>query len=256
MRLNALMDPYATDGPVIVCPYVEPADRERVSAAFGLDEERGERLPFFLWHDEERIGPESAFEHCWSQFPGRDIILIHTDMAPDPADEGNAWFERLVYFADALQDAGAVACDLLFPEPTSSGKPAVQCAGGTFDAHGQIGHLGGREHEYGERYRGVRRAEWVTFGGVYLRRAALDAVGLMDRGYQWAYVRDVDYCLEMRARGWNLYQVPITLVHEENGSTRGLLEQEAYQDKVRANFEHFQRKWGASFATGRFQPQP
>ncbi len=227
--------------PVIICPYLNPEDRTQFERAFGTNEERGKRLPIFFWQDIQRIGPEAAYQHCWSQFPDRDVIILHTDMAPLPNDQTNAWYDELLRMAGKLKDAGAIACDLLYDKPTPEGERLTQCAGGTFD-DGAISHI--HHTPYDDEYGHIRRAEWITFGGVYLRRAALDMCGSFDDGYQWAYVKDVDYSLEMRKRGWNLYQIPVALLHEENRSTKPYLEQIEYQQKVAGNYEYFYKKWG------------
>jgi len=231
--------------PVIICPYVRSEDLKKVRDVFGLDEPRGARLPFFFWHDVEMIGPEAAFQHCWQIFPDQDVIIIHSDMSPMPDDHNNSWYEKLLAYAQRLPDAGAIACDLLFPVKTKNNNYAAQCAGGIITADGKIAHNGGLEHDYDGRYREIRHVEWVTFGGVYLRRMALDMCGNFDSRYKWAYVMDVDYSMEMRLRGWRLYQVPVNLLHEENGTTRPLLQQSEYQAKVAKNLELFYQKWSA-----------
>lgn len=236
--------------PVIICPYVHDDDEQRVRKAFGSDARNGKRLPFFFWHDTKLIGPEAAFQHCWSQFPDRDVIIIHTDMAPMPDDPGNTWYERLLQHVAKLPDAAAIACDLLYPEKTATGHWATQCAGGRLTGEGQITHNGGGDHDYDARYDSVRKVDWVTFGGVYLRRAALDMCGPFDSKYEWAYVMDVDYSLEMRLRGWNLYQVPVNLQHSESQTTRAFLEQPEYQAKVQRNLGYFHSKWGQLLKSG------
>ena len=230
--------------PMIICPYVAPADADRVRTAFGLDEPGGKQLPFFMWHDTELIGPERAFEHCWSQFPDRDVIIVHPDMRPMPDDVDNSWYRSLCAWADRLPDAGAIGCDLLFPTRTKSGHQAVQCAGGTL-IDGVISHIGGREFPYDGRFVAHRLVDWVTFGGVYLRRSALDVAGALDSDYRWAYVMDVDYSMRIRLSGLNLYQIPVNLVHDENGSTAAFLAKPEFQEAVTANYELFDRKWGS-----------
>lgn len=230
----------AVPEPVIICPYLNPEDRQRVEEAFGLNEDRGKRLPFYFWQDTERIGPEAAFQHCWGQFPNRDVIIIHTDMAPIPEDQTNAWYDDLLRASRKLRDAGAIACDLVFARPDPVHPYTVQCGGGTFP-DGLISHICQVAHD--DSFAKIRPVEWVTFGGVYLRRAALDMCGPFDDGYKWAYVKDVDYSLEMRKRGWNLYQIPTTLIHEESRSTRSFLDQPEYRQKVTENYEYFYEKW-------------
>jgi hypothetical protein len=249
--------------PVIVCPYVHDEDRVRVAEAFGLHRPAGAQLPFFFWQDRELIGPERAFEHCWRQFPTRDIVIVHTDMRPMPDDRDNGWFRALCRHAEKLPGAAMIACDLLYPLKSPQGRWYVQCAGGHFDGQA-IGHIGGGvnveqqtaeagAHEYDDRFAAVRPAQWVTFGGVYIRREALDMVGSFDSRYEWAYVMDVDYCLEGSRRGLRMCQVPVNLLHEESGTSRRFLELPEYQQKIGANLRRFQDKWGRQLAQGDLQ---
>lgn len=245
--------------PVIICPYVLDEDVETVRRAFRLDEPEGRRLPFFLWKDEALIGPELAYEHCWNAFPDRDVIIMHSDMAPMPEDIGNRWYDELLRYANDLPQAGMLACDLLYPLQARDGSWMVQCAGGYFD-DGRIAYIGGGvdvEHgtildlavPYAHEHRRVRRVGWVTFGGVYIRRELLSACGPFDRRYQWAYVRDTDYCLEARARGFELFQVPVTLRHFESRTMKALkLLSPANMRKIEENYRMFYAKWGAWLA--------
>jgi hypothetical protein len=235
-----------TNRPIIICPYLHDEDEPRVREAFGLSEERGQRLPFFIWQDTERIGPERAFEHCWNQFPDRDVIIVHPDMYPMPNDPDSTWYERLIEAVRTLPDAGVVGCDLIFPEPTPTGGLAAQCVGGRIK-QARIKHVGGRAHEYDDRYRGIRRSDWATFGGVYIRREAIDMCGSFDDRYEWAYVMDVDYCMEVQLRGLRTYQVPVNLVHEENGTTKEFLANPVFKAKFKANQERFVAKWRPYF---------
>lgn len=239
--------------PVIICPYVFDEDREHTIQAFGLDQPRGLHLPFYFWKDEKLIGPERAFEHCWKQFPDRDVIIVHTDMRPMPDDINNAWYTTLCAQVEQLPDAGLVGCDLLYPLKSATGLWYVQCAGGFFK-NGRVAHYGGGvslaegvateiAYEYDERFANVRSSQWVTFGGVYIRRETIDMVGDFDERYQWAYVMDVDYCLEAHVRGQGIYQVPVNLLHEESKTSRKFLAMPEYGTKIGDNMGKFLQKW-------------
>jgi hypothetical protein len=236
--------------PVIVCPYLYNHEADEVSFKFGL--ERMRHVEFYLWQDKERIGPEFAFEHCWNQFPERDVILVHSDMAPPPGDPAMRWYEALVEYSASLPTAGMIACNLYYPKPTPSGALGVQCAGGTF-TDGKIGHIHGTLDEPGGVPSGLlkqtRSVAWVTFGGVLIRRELIRACGPVDRRYQWAYVMDVDYCFEARLRGFQLMQVPVSLEHEENRTTRSLWDKEPKLfDHMMQNFQRFYAKWGPFYS--------
>ena len=239
--------------PIIICPYVFDEDRALVIKVFGLDQPWGQHLQFLLWKDENLIGPEHAFEHCWKQFPDRDVIIVHSDMRPMPNDHTNEWYSALCDHAAQMPQAGIIGCDLLFPVQSPSYRWYTQCAGGYFK-NGQIGHYGGginvpdciitpAAYEYDERFSNVREAQWATFGGVYIRREVIDMVGDFDRRYLWAYVMDVDYCTEARIRGQEIYQVPVNLLHEESKTSRKFLEIPEYAMQVKTNHAKFLQKW-------------
>lgn len=228
--------------PVVVCCYVHDSDAENFKSAFGLGEPRGKKVDWFLWQDKNLIGPERAFQHCWSLFPDRDIIILHPDMLPLPADRTNLWYDNLLRYADQLPEAGILACDLLFRDQIEKGSHAVQSGGGVF-VDGVINYIGGRDWPYDDRFRTPRMVQWATFGGVYLRRDAIDACGGFDSRYVWAYVMDVDYSLEVRRRGFTIYNVPVNLIHDENGTTKDFLNQPSYQEKITRNHRIFREKW-------------
>ncbi len=241
--------------PVIICPYVYDDDVDTVRRAFYLDEPAGSRLPFFLWKDEKLVGPEMAFEHCWRQFPDRDIVIMHADMSPMPDDQTNGWYDELLSYARAMPEAGMLACNLLYPMKSTDGNWLVQCAGGYF-RDGKIGYIGGGvdvgqqtilevARAYDDDLHKVRRVAWVTFGGVYIRREVLTACGPFDRRYGWAYVMDVDYCLEARVRGFELFQVPINLRHFESRTVKRLTMTPEKVKQLNKNFLLFYEKWGS-----------
>ena len=233
--------------PVVVCPYLYDDEAAEVRSKFGLDEHSARHVEFYLWQDKERIGPELAFEHCWNEFPNRDVILVHSDMAPRAGDPAMEWYDALVGYGADLPAAGMIACNLYYPDLTANGTVRVQSGGGTF-ANGRIGYLHGNLDEPGgvssELLKQVRCVEWVTFGGVLIRRETIRACGPFDRGYEWAYVMDVDYCFEARLRGFQLMQVPVPLQHEESRTTRSLWRKEpALRNHIERNFARFYDKW-------------
>ena len=170
---------------------------------------------------------------------------IHSDMAPMPDDRTNRWFDRLLAYRDALPRAGMIACNLFFP--WAGDKPLrVKCAGGTY-LDGKLSHLTGDIGENGvpaALFDRVREVDWVTFGGVLIRREAIRACGPFDRRYGWAYVMDTDYCFEARLRGFRLYQVPVALVHEEGRTTRPMVAANAELGRhIEANYRLLADKW-------------
>jgi hypothetical protein len=119
----------------------------------------------------------------------RDVIIMHSDMAPMPDDTNNHWYDELRRYARDLPQAGMLACDLLYPLQARDGSWLVQCAGGHADdarspmsaavSTRSTARSSKQAVPYGREHRRVRRAGWVIFGGVYIRR---DAVGMRTAG--------------------------------------------------------------------------
>lgn len=231
--------------PMVICPYLYSEEEAEIRRKFDLDGRGGKGVPFHLWHDAKRIGPEKAFEHCWSLFPEQDIIIVHSDMAPRPGQSTRDWYERLCAYRGQLDDAGMIACDLLYPYREGE-TPIVQSAGGGYGGGDikQIYDFPLDSPPAGMDMSGVRKADWVTFGGVLILRETIRACGAFDPRYNWAYYMDVDYSLEARLKGFKLYQVPLNLVHEESRTTRGLLQADrSLEENIHRNKARLLEKW-------------
>jgi GT2 family glycosyltransferase len=56
---------------------------------------------------------------------------------------------------------------------------------------------------------------------------------------------DVDYSLNARLAGFNLYQVPVSLIHEESKTTSSFMKQnQIYARFYKENHTKFDKKWG------------
>jgi GT2 family glycosyltransferase len=65
-----------------------------------------------------------------------------------------------------------------------------------------------------------RQVEHLDGAALLVRRAAIEAVGLMDEGY-WMYCEDSDWALRFRRGGWKLVYVPAaTMLHHHGASSR------------------------------------
>jgi N-acetylglucosaminyl-diphospho-decaprenol L-rhamnosyltransferase len=126
---------------------------------------------------------------------------------------------------DAEPDLGAVGPLVLQPDgapyPSARRVPSVGDAVG----HGLVG-LVRADNPFTRRYRELdadphvaRDVDWVSGAAIWLRRAALDAVGGWDDGY-FMYVEDVDLCWRLRGAGWRVaYEPAGEVVHVQGAST-------------------------------------
>jgi GT2 family glycosyltransferase len=164
---------------------------------------------------------------------GDDVVIVNSDVV---AQRG--WLERLQYQAYRDPRNGIVGAKLLYPDQR------IQSAG-------SFRNLGAPEwfdHRY--RFKDTSHAEanivapvlGTTGACLYIKRAALDAVGRFDEGYGMAY-EDMDYCLRAWEAGWRTYYAPrATLLHLES-QTRPTEPGKRELDAQR----YFWQKWGAFF---------
>ena len=131
----------------------------------------------------------------------------------------------LVHRLEAEPDLAAVGPAI--ENPDGSRYPSARCVPSVRDAvgHGIFGLINPHNH-FTRRYRQLdadpnlpRDVDWVSGAAVWLRRAALDAVGGWDDGY-FMYVEDVDLCWRLRSAGWRIAFEPSgRVVHVQGAST-------------------------------------
>ena len=162
-----------------------------------------------------------------------DVVILNSDMV---ARRG--WLAALQFAASRDRRIGIVGGKLLY------GDGRIQFAG-------TVRNLGALEW-FDHRYR-FKPANWgpanvpqaslaVTGACMYIKRDALERVGLFDEAYPMAY-EDVDYCLRAWQEGyWVVYCPEAELTHFESitrGSTVG--------DRERRSQQVFWQRWGDFF---------
>jgi hypothetical protein len=254
-----VMTPRVTtpNDPLIICPYVNDQEVSSLKGklAWGLDVD--------FWKDVGGIGSDLAYEYLWERHPGRDVIILHSDITPMPGDSGQKWFTDLLKYVKKYPEAGMFGMKLLYPATDDNGKHYIQSTGGKFENDEAV-HITGtidlytggtsREIEIDEgQYDSVFDVPWSTFGGLYIRRELLEQLPYFDRSFFYTYWRDVDYCLEARKLGWKIYQVPVPLLHFEGKDNKKIMEQNpAKQEVSNLNKGIFWEKWKDSPLTESF----
>lgn len=229
----------------IICPYVFP---EEITVL----QDRLWDLDCIFEQDVSRIGSDMMYQKLWKQTK-EDIIILHADMQPLETDEDNQWYKDLLNYADKYPEAGMIGCKLLYPAKDDKGKFLIQHAGGKINEDGTADHFGSgfrmEDHKFFKepeldngQYDSVREVAWCTFGGLYIRRAVLDAVGDFDPLFEYTYERDVDYCMEARKAGWKIYMTPATLLHWESKDNKRVMTQNLYDAQAR-NKKRLKEKW-------------
>jgi GT2 family glycosyltransferase len=205
--------------------------------------------------DETGIGSDLMFQRMWNKFPDHDIFILHSDMYP--YEDG--WLENVLSYVNKYPKAGIFGCLLLYPIKVED-KYIVQSAGGRFSEKDIPDHFGSGfviensstfkeilELDSGQ-YDKVREVAWTTFGGCYIRREVIKAVGGFSSEYEWTYNRDVDFCLKARQLGYDIYQIPVRLFHHESKDNKRIKAQNPnkIQSEMR-NLETLKNKWKNSY---------
>jgi GT2 family glycosyltransferase/glycosyltransferase involved in cell wall biosynthesis len=159
----------------------------------------------------------------------RDVVVLNSDVEALPS-----WLECLQYATHRYEYAGIVGAQLQYPD----GR--IQF-GGTVRNRDQ-------PEWFDHRYR-FKPSDWgpagraspalaVTGACMYVRRAVIERVGLLDERYGMAY-EDVDWCLRAWQAGFGVLYFPAArLVHHES-VTRGTDVGERERDSQRAFWERW-----------------
>jgi GT2 family glycosyltransferase len=139
------------------------------------------------------------------------VILLNDDTEVDPG-----WLGRLIEEGRAHPGAGVLGSLLLYGDGRT-----VQHAGGRVLPNALTAHIGAQEEDRGQ-FGETRPCDYVTGAAFAIRRAALDAVGLLDEGYWPIYFEEIDYCRRVRTAGFEVLATPARAIHHESRTTVAL----------------------------------
>lgn len=234
------------NNPIVIIPYLFEEDVQPL-----IERLNNTYIDYIIEADIGRIGPDLMYQKLWKK-TNQDVIILHTDMMPLDSDQDNKWFEDLCNYANQYKEAGILGCKLLYPAKHQD-TFVIQYAGGKFSKDGVPEHFGSgldintgsinKELELDKgQYDCIREVAWATFGGIYIKREVINAVGDFDPMFEWSYNRDVDYCLTARSKGYKIYQTPCTLLHYESRDVKKIRTPELVQKEIR-NLTRLKDKW-------------
>jgi GT2 family glycosyltransferase/glycosyltransferase involved in cell wall biosynthesis len=163
----------------------------------------------------------------------QDVVVLNSDMEARPG-----WLACLQFAASQEDDVAIVGARLLYPD-------------GRIQFAGTARNLGAPEW-FDHRYR-FKPADWgpaaipgavlaVTGACMYVRRAAIERIGLLDERYPMAY-EDVDWCLRAWQAGMRVMYFPGASLYHYESQTRGTDVGERERESQRVFWE----RWGEFF---------
>lgn len=191
--------------------------------------------------NQENVGFARANNQGMAASSGRHALLLNSDALLTPGA-----LQALVSLADAKPRAGIVGAQLLNPDGS------FQASHTTFPNLWQeflilsgIGRLlRGRWYpSHGpEEGKGPQIVDYVEGACLLVRRKAFEDVGGLDEDY-FMYAEEVDWCYDMREKGWQVwYQPAAEVIHLGGGSSRNRRTQregDLYRSRVRFFRKHY-----------------
>ncbi len=193
----------------------------------------------------ENVGFARANNQALRQSEGRHVLLLNSDTT---VKDGS--LSAMVRFLDAHATAGAVGCRLENADGTTQRS--------SWNFYPSLATLAA-DALYLWRIPGVRR--WVRgheqslsetaeptvvkhlLGAcLMVRRAALDAVGLMDEGY-FMYLEETDWCRRIDDAGWKIYYLPTASIVHYGQQSAGLAPDKANADWCRSLCRFYRRQY-------------
>jgi GT2 family glycosyltransferase len=165
--------------------------------------------------------------------PERDVVVLNSDV-----EARSGWLVCLQYGADQDDDVGILGARLVYPD-------------GRIQFGGTVRNLGAPEW-FDHRYR-FKPDDWgpagipgpalaVTGACMYIKREAIERVGLFDERYPMAY-EDVDLCLRTWQVGMRVLYFPAATLFHHESVTRGT----DVGERERASQRLFWERWGDFF---------
>lgn len=165
--------------------------------------------------------------------PEHDVVLLNSDMVARPG-----WLESLQFAASRGDRIGIVTGKLVYPD-------------GRIQFAGTVRNVAAPEW-FDHRYR-FRPSRWgpanvpqpvlaATGACMYIKREALNRVGVFDESYPMAY-EDVDYSLRCWEAGYQVVYAPEAELEHAESVTRGT----GVRERERASQRVFWARWGEFF---------
>jgi GT2 family glycosyltransferase len=178
----------------------------------------------------ENLGFAAACNQGARAARGRHLVFLNNDTIPLAG-----WLAPLLAELDADPTVAVVGSKLLYPDET------IQHAGVIFSRdlpipYHFLAHVPGTFPVVNTR----RELQCVTGACMAVRRSVFDAVGGFDEGYRNGY-EDVDFCLQVGARGGRVVYQPASALYHLESQTPGR------KANDEANTRRLLARWGAEW---------
>jgi len=184
---------------------------------------------------------------------GRYILLLN----PDTLIQSGA-LEEMVRFLDERPSAGGGGPKLINPDgslqPSVRMFPTFKSSLGQFTILGDLGFFHRTVNKYLARdfdYAGPSIVEQPMGAALFLKREAIDSVGLLDESF-FLYFEEVDLCSRLTLSGRSLWYNPGAVIVHIGGASTGKAAGLALFRLMESQFKYFKKHFGPN-PTARFK---
>ncbi|MDP8235400.1 MAG: glycosyltransferase family 2 protein [Candidatus Erginobacter occultus] len=204
---------------------------------------------FFLILNDSNIGFSAASNQAIRLSRGRYLLLLN----PDTLVAKGA-LEEMVRFLDCRPAAGGGGPKLLNPDGrlqfSVRAFPTIASAFQQFTILGELGCFRRARNDYlqsGFDYARPTTVDQPMGAALFLRREALDEVGLLDEGF-FLYFEEVDLCRRLTGAGWALWYNPAAEIVHLGGESTGQEGGRALYYFYQSQFRYFEKVFPPSRA--------
>lgn len=151
----------------------------------------------------------------------------------------NDWLENMLELT-LREDVGIVGAKLLYENDT------IQHAGVVVGLLGVAGHIGKNKSRNYNGHMGnlliIRNVSAVTGACLMIKRHVFDEVGGFDERFVLAF-NDIDLCLKVREKGYNILFTPYAELYHYESETRGYENTPEKQERFKREIDLFKQKW-------------
>ncbi len=160
-------------------------------------------------------GCNFGFEHT----SGKYVVFLNNDTEQEPN-----WLSELVSTAEQDERIASLQPKLLSIQARNRGERIFDyagAAGGMMDKLGYpycLGRILDRVEKDDGQYDNPVPIFWVSGAAMFVRRSALETVGLFDEDF-FAHMEEIDLCWRLWKAGFWLYSAPTSVVYHYGGAT-------------------------------------
>jgi GT2 family glycosyltransferase len=190
--------------------------------------------------NEGNLGFARATNQGLRRMKGRYALLLN----PDTRLKAGA-VERLVSFMDSRMEAGVAGGQLLNGDGSRQNSIANLPTLATELLNKSLLRRLFPDRYPGKelRFPGPIEVESVIGACMLVRRAAMDAVGLLDEGY-FLFLEETDWCCRMRLGGWKVFHVPDAELYHLQGRSAESSIAMAKVEYCRSRYRYFRKHYG------------